>query len=113
MDIVVQHFAVASAQLHRHSRLLGRDLEALDADVTGLKVESAHDSRPPRHRPQRDRQALRAAGSDLDPLIVLPAMTRTVSPALITSAACRTDLKGFSSVPVLVSAAPGAAWSTT
>ncbi len=71
VDIVVQHLAVAAAQLHRHGRLDGRDLEALNADVTGLKVKSAHDSRPPGHCPQRDRLARHAARSDHDPLIVL------------------------------------------
>ena len=43
----------------------------------------------------------------------LPAMTQTVSPGLATSAARCTVLNGLSSVPGFVSAAPGAAWSTT
>ena len=62
---------MAAIQLNGRCGPVRRDLEPLDADVTGLKVEALHDRRPSWHCPQRDRLPLRAAGSNLHPLVVL------------------------------------------
>ncbi len=70
VDVVVQHFAVAGAELHGGRRLVGRDLEALHADAAGIQDESVHSGRVPGHRPERDRPAFRPAALDLDPLLV-------------------------------------------
>ncbi len=70
VDVVVQHLAVTSVHFHRHDGLRRGDLEADHANVTRRQIESVHAGPPPRHRLERDRLSILAAGLDLDPLFV-------------------------------------------
>ena len=71
VDVIIQHLAVAPAQLHRHRRPGRRDVEAFDAEVAGLEVEGGDRRRAARHRPEGDGLTLRPAGLYPDALVVL------------------------------------------